>query len=274
VSYNPQAVARYFDELAAGEWDRLVRSPLEEIKLHIHTHYLQRYIPRGSRVLEVGAGPGRFTQVLHELGCQVVVTDISPVQLELNRKQAAALGFAAAVEGWLVLDICDMAALEPASFAAVVCYGGPLSYVFEQRDRALQECLRVLQPGGLLLSSAMSLWGTIHQFLAGVLELPVAVNRAILAAGHLTPQTQPDSRHHCHLYTAQEYRALHERHGLEVLAMSASNALSTQWMEVLEQYRDVPEKWALLLEMERAACAQPGYLDGGTHIIAVARKGP
>jgi SAM-dependent methyltransferase len=110
----------FYDQDPEREWLRLVRSPLEEIKLHIHSHYLRTYLAPGMRVLEIGAGPGRFTKVLHELGCSVVVGDISSRQLEANEAKAKELGFAASVERWLKLDICDMACLESGSFDAVV----------------------------------------------------------------------------------------------------------------------------------------------------------
>ncbi len=54
--------------------------------------------------------------------------------------------------------------------------------------------------------------------------------------------------------------------------MSASNALTTNWGEVLERCHADHALWEFVLEMELAACAQGGYLDGGTHILAVARK--
>lgn len=272
MSYNPGYTAQYYDDYGLTEWERLVRSPLEEIKLHIHNHYLRTYVPTGSRVLEIGAGPGRFTQTLHTIGCRVLVTDLSDVQLALNRQKADELGFAAAVEGWRRLDVCNMAEVASETFDAVVCYGGPLSYAFERADRAVQECARVLNPGGVLLSSAMSLWGTAHAFFGGVLNIPLDLNREILRTGDLTPVTQPDSSHYCHMFRADEYRAIHERNGLQVLCMSASNTLSTGWEEKLKQYRDNPVLWEAILEMELEACAQSGYLDGGTHILVVARK--
>ncbi len=190
----------------------------------------------------------------------------------MNRKHAAELGFREVVEDWLQLDVCDMSVLAAQSFDAVVCYGGPLSYVFEQREHALQECLRVLQPDGVFVTSVMSLWGTIHEFLGEGLNLPAENNRLILRTGDLTVAHAPRSTHHCHLFRAEEFRQLFQRHSLEVVAMSASNALSTQWGEALERSRKVRETWELILEMELEACAQPGYLDGGTHLIAVARK--
>ena len=141
-TYSRAQVAGFFDELGLGEWERLVKTPIAEVKFYIHAHYLRAHVPERGRVLEIGAGPGRFTQLLAELGCRVVVGDISSVQLALNRQKANELGFAAAVENWLLLDICDMSVLPDESFDAVVAYGGPLSDVFERREAALDECVR------------------------------------------------------------------------------------------------------------------------------------
>lgn len=99
--YDPSYVAAFYDRDPESEWLRLVRSPLEEIKLHIHEHYLRKYMTSEMRVLEIGAGPGRFTKTLHELGCSVVVGDISAKQLEANKEKARELGFGASVERWV-----------------------------------------------------------------------------------------------------------------------------------------------------------------------------
>lgn len=267
--FDPAAIAAYFDAYGAREWDRLTESPTAEVGLHVHLHHLEAHLEPGMRVLEIGAGAGRFTMALAELGCRVLVADLSVGQLALNRSKAAELGFADAVEDWVELDICDMGALEAGAFDAVVCYGGPLSYVFDARERALDECLRVLRPQGLLLASVMSLWGAVHHFLPGVYRQPPEVNAAILRTGDLTPAIQP--AHHCHLYRADELSRFLARPGVEVLALSASHALSAAWGDELEVIRADPQRWAELLRHEVEACQSPGLLDAGTHIVAVAR---
>jgi len=79
---------------------RFDKHALGAIHEHIHNVYLERFVPPGSRVLEIGAGPGRFTQTLHRLGCRVVVADISAVQLALNRRYGSEYGFASSVEAY------------------------------------------------------------------------------------------------------------------------------------------------------------------------------
>ena len=270
--YNPQRITQDFDEFARREWERLVATPLGEISLHIHTHYLRQHVPPGSRVLEIGAGAGRFTQILAGLGARIVVADISPVQLDLNRQHAAQYGFAQAVEDWQLADICDLKAFDTASFDQVVAYGGPLSYVLERRQAALDECLRVLRPGGVLLLSVMSVWGTIHRFFEEVVNLPPAVNQRILATGDLTAETFPGRQgNFMHMFRAGELRQWLEASELELLAMSASSVLSIQWDGALSVIRQDAERWQELLRIELEASAEPASWNMGTHIIAVGR---
>ena len=81
TQYNPQRVAQYFDASGIQEWRRLLENPTKEVALHVHTHYLKKFVCPGDRVLEVGAGAGRFTQILAQLGAQIVVTSLDGLDL-------------------------------------------------------------------------------------------------------------------------------------------------------------------------------------------------
>ncbi|MFO7679268.1 MAG: class I SAM-dependent methyltransferase [Chloroflexota bacterium] len=272
TAYNPEAIAAYFDEFASKEWDRLTITPVDEVSLYLHSHYLQTYVKSGQRVLEIGAGAGRFTQILARIGARILTADISKVQLDLNRQFAHNLGFASQVEGWQRLDICQMDDLAANSFDSVVAYGGPFSYVLDRRKEALAECWRVLKPGGLLFSSVMMLWGSAHRGLPGVLAVPAANNKMITTTGDLTPETMNGRLQAMHLFRAQEYRTFLENAGLEIVNLSASGCLCLGWQNQLAEMRKDTGLWAELLRLELEASAEPGCLDMGTHLIAVCRK--
>lgn len=272
-TYNPEAVIQHFDDFGIREWERLTRTPSDEVSLYIHAHYLEKHILKGKHVFEIGAGAGRFTQILAKLGAKITVADISNVQLELNKRFATELGFHDAVIDRQQADICNLSRFEANSFDFVVAYGGPFSYVMDKRDLALTECLRVLRPGGVLLLSVMSLWGSAHGRLEGVLATPVSSNQLITGTGDISPSTFPERKSNfMHLFRVKELMTWLEGRGLSLIDISASGCLSLTWDDKLKEIKNDAEKWNELLRMELEACAETGCLDMGMHIIAVLRK--
>lgn len=267
--YNPESVEAFYSKDAAQEWERLVRTAEQEVKLHVHNHYLYQYLSDGYEVLEVGAGPGRFTKTLHDIGCSILVSDISEIQLDANREKATQLGFDKSVVDWVRADVTNLEGFASESFDAVVAYGGPLSYVFDQIDQALQECHRVLRPGGILIASVMSLWGTLHRFFPNIVTHNFT---ELTRTGDVTPQTDPSTAHHFHMYKSDELMQALERNGFSTLSLSASNSLSSTYEQPLEVIRTNAKHWESLLDMEVQASASPGLVEAGTHLIVVARK--
>lgn len=272
TQYDPDRVTQYFDATGMQEWHRLTENPTKEVALHVHTYYLKQFICAGDRVLEVGAGAGRFTQVLAQLGARIVVSDLSPIQLSLNKQQADGYGYADSIEAWEQMDMCDMSHLKSNSFDCIVAYGGPFSYVLDQRDIALAECLRVLRPGGLLILSVVSLWGSIHRNLDRSLGIPASTNQQMVSTGDILPGMIADYEQSFHMFRAGELQKWLEGAELQVLAISASDCLASCRVGDVAKIRSDPEKWNELLRMEVEACAEQESWNMGMHTIAVAWK--
>ena len=148
MRYDPEGMAAFFDEYGEQEWQRFEDGRTSPISAAVHAHYLRRFVRRGDRVLDAGAGPGRFTLEVGRLGATVTVADVSPGQLELNRRMLTEARLEEHVTDRVVADILDLGAFADGTFDASVCYGGPLSYVLDNADQALGELLRVTRPGG------------------------------------------------------------------------------------------------------------------------------
>ncbi len=274
ANYDPSVIRGFFDALGDEEWARLEANLEGRVSLHLHRSYLREFVAAGAEVLEVGAGPGRFTIELAHIGARVTVSDVSEVQLALNRERVHEAGCGATVVARKVLDIVDLSDLPSERFDAVVAYGGPLSYVMERADEALAELLRVTRRGGHVLLSVMSLVGATRKFAASVVkwarERSLAEVEQVIRTGD---QTGDIARlHHCHMYRWAELEALLKRHACVVVAASAANCLSLNQDEALGDLIDAPVLWPTFLRWEREFCREPGALDGGTHIIAVVQR--
>lgn len=276
--YSPQKIRTFFDTYGEAEWSRFERSPADRVSLYIHERFLTRWVRPGDRVLEVGAGPGRFTIRLAQLGARVVVGDISPRQLDLNRERVAAAGHEKAVEGRELLDVVDLGRFPRSSFDVATAYGGPLSYVFERAGQALDELLDVVRPGGLVLFSVMSRWGSLHQFLDGVLTdasqgLQDEYDR-LVETGDLVGEPARVSwmelPHECHLFTWREVNELIGGRSCRLVDASAANFLSIRASETLSTAG--VDAWKQFLAWEEHACGAPGSLDAGTHILVAIER--
>lgn len=265
--YDPDSVRRFFDEYGEEEWDRLAADPRGRVIFHVHRHYLEQFIRPGWRVLEAGAGPGRFTIELAKLGAAVTVADISPVQLRLNEAKVAEAGFGGCIEGRRLLDITDCSALPSERFDAVVCYGSALGYARDRAGDAMRGLLRVTRHGGYLLFSVSS---------RVIMHLPLLVEmarRGSLEAVGRYLETGDDDQDQMHCFLWSELRDLIESCGGEVVAASASNLMATvAGMEALQEIERDPAFWEAFLRWEVTLCQEPGVLDCGSHIIAVVRR--
>ena len=263
VPYDPEHIARFYDEYGEREWERFDVSPMDRVGLEVHLRLLREHVREGDRVLEAGAGPGRFTLELARLGARVLVGDISPRQLELHAERTASVE--QSIESRELLDIVDLSRFEESSFDAVVCFGGPLSYVLGEADRALAELLRVTKPGGHVLLSVMSLLGAARAFFDQLLPLvdEFGWKRAvtdIFETGDLDGEI--NNGHVCRLYRWSSLEAMLGRHSCRIVAASAANFLSVANDAWDERFQEV----------EIQACREPGALDGGTHIVAVVER--
>jgi SAM-dependent methyltransferase len=268
-----EKIRAMYDGAADKEWERLERDARGRVAFEVHRRFLSRYLHSGQHVLEIGAGPGRFTFVLAELGTTIDVTDFSQIQLDHNRARLEGSDAERAVNSRSLLDICDTSRYADESFDAVVAYGGPLSYAFEDAPEAMSGLLRILKPGGVLVASVMGLLGSWRYFLGGVVEETKLygdeANDRVFDTGDIRHMP---TGHTCQMFRSHEIVDLVNACGGEMLAMSASNWASLGDPELLSVLEADPNQWARFLDKEVRACAEPGAVDGGTHILFAARR--
>jgi SAM-dependent methyltransferase len=265
------AMRDFYDSYGEDEWLRLEKDVPGRVSFEVHKRFLARFISPGMRVLEIGAGPGRFTLELANLGATVVVTDFSPIQLELNRTYLAKTDAESVVESRELLDVCDTSRYRDGEFDAVVAFGGPLSYAFEAAEDALRGLLRVTRPTGPVIASVMSTLGTWRYLLPAVAMLDQEIgedaNDAVLKTGDLR---LVGFGHMCQMFRSSEIQQVVQRCGAQLEAMSASNWASLGDTETLLALESDQGRWMRFLENEIEFSAEPGALDGGTHILFAA----
>ena len=258
-AWDPSRAAEYFDEYSEREWHRFEDGTTPGPSVTTHTRMLEGYIQPGDRVLDAGAGPGRFTLELLRLGAHVTALDISPGQLELLKARVPDVD---AVVG----DITDLSQFGDDAFDATVCYGGPLSYVVDRAEKAVAELARVTKPGGHVVVSVMGFGGPVIHYAPIIVELArrdgPEKSQEVARTGVL-PEGEGYGHLAMRLYLWEELEELLAPQG-EVVEGAAAGVLPH--LEV-----DDPEIRALLEEFEERLAYDPGSRSCGEHIIGVLR---
>ncbi|MFF5209066.1 class I SAM-dependent methyltransferase [Streptosporangium sp. NPDC000396] len=276
ATYNSDTTKTFYNSWGANEWDRLESSLENRINYRIHRAMLAEFVRPGDKVLEAGAGPGRFTIELAKAGAEVTVCDLSDVQLGINREKVAEAGLTERVTSWHQADIVDLSRFESAAYDAVVCVGSVLSCVLDRVPDALAELVRVTKPGGVIIVSVTSRYGYLRAGLEPILELAgsgdqlAAIDDAVVT-GDIVGITADMELLTTHFFTWAELKEALEVAGCEIAAASASNFLSADFPK-LDALLEDPAVMEAFTRWELEACRAPGAIDGGTHIIAVARR--
>ena len=276
--YDAEYTRSFYDAYGRRECERLEGSVAGRLKAIVHADFVRRYVRRGDRVLDAGCGPGRFTVTAGKLGAVVTALDLSEGQLELAKATVGGAGLSDAVEAFVAADIANLSMFGDGHFDAVICYGGALSYVCEQRHVAAAELVRVVRSGGTLLVSVMSRLGTMATLVRRpqmyVLEDPQRwYVWQVAEHGDLPEFPSPgiDLKHPpMHMYTSDELRCLFP--DCRVLELAGSNVTTSGESAATNDILKSPEAWATAVELERSLNREPGLVDSGTHLIMVARK--
>lgn len=241
---------KHFDRLGEQGWGRPDSDAGHRVSREVHRRFLRRFVPRGARVLEIGAGADRFTTELAARGCRVVVTDPSSARLAAHERRVRATPAERSVLRREVLDATDVSRYADGEFDAVLAYGGPLSSIRGCAAGALRGLLRLVAPDGVVVASAPSLLGSWRHQPPGLDGRPEPADRR---------------------YRWSEVVALVHEAGGELVDGSASNWASAGDPGVLAHLAADRDRWRRFLDHEVAACSEPGARDGGTHILFAAR---
>ena len=135
------------------EDDRLLQTRQGQLEYRITMHYIHKYLKPGDRVLEIGAGTGRYSIALAREGFRVAAVELVESNLAVLKQHAAGLPGIEAVQG----DALDLSRFGDSTFDLTLLFG-PMYHLYEKADqhRAIDEAIRVTKPGGVILAAFLS----------------------------------------------------------------------------------------------------------------------
>ena len=277
MSYNPEIPRNRYDNYGDREWTRLEKDGHGELLYQVHLDILKRHTNPSDTVLEIGAGSGRYTKELVAMCAELTVADISSHQIEFNKSKMREFSLFDRIKAYHVLDVLDMSVFGDSSFDCVVCIGGVINYLLDREKDGIQEMLRVLKTGGILIVGAMSFIGASLYYLDGIRyekdQFGIEATRWIFNTGVQDAEHYPvASKHYVHMMRSTEMDALFAEFPVKVQERSSAGLFTQAGDSAIENARNDKEYWKLIIEKEIAFTKLQGTLDCGMNIIYVVRK--
>ncbi len=145
-----------------GQYDedgRTVRSRHGQLEYCTTMTYIHRYANKHSKILEVGAGTGRYSIALAREGMDVTAVELVERNLAVLRENSKGMANLQSFQG----DATDLSRFQDNSFD-VTLFFGPMYHLYETEEVncAINEAIRVTKPGGVILFAFISVFAIMY----------------------------------------------------------------------------------------------------------------
>lgn len=146
-----EIVTMFYEKV--DEDNRLEKGRQGQLEYFVTMNYIHKFAKAGDRILEIGAGTGRYSIALAKEGFQVSAIELVEKNLKELKDNAKELTNLAACQG----DALDLSRFENDSFHVTLSFG-PMYHLYDEKDqhKALNEAIRVTKPGGIILVAFLS----------------------------------------------------------------------------------------------------------------------
>ena len=138
---------------------RLNRSRHGQMEFFTTMHCIHRFAGPGAKVLEIGAGTGRYSIALAKEGMDVTAVELVESNLAVLKANGGGIANLHAQQG----DATDLGAFPDGAFDLTLVLG-PMYHLYEPEDvrRAIDEAIRVTKPGGVLFFAFLSVFAIMN----------------------------------------------------------------------------------------------------------------
>lgn len=112
--------------------------------------YIEKYLTENSKILEIGAGTGRYSIALADKGYEVTSVELAPHNIKILKSKIKPEYNINIYEG----NACDLSFIKNDTYDIVLLLG-PMYHLFNDTDKhkAISEAIRVAKKGGIIYSA-------------------------------------------------------------------------------------------------------------------------
>lgn len=260
-------VVKYYENYR--EEDRITTNNARRIEYLTTISFFDRMLKGQLDILDCAAGTGAYAFYLADKGHKVTATDITPRHISYIREKLSEKPYSMNTG---VLDAADMSCFSDESFDAVLNMGPFYHLTSEQsRVRCLEECLRVLKRGGLLVTAYIPRF-YVNQLItmSDNKYLDRQLLEQINETGILSHNDPKCFWTDTYYASYDEMENLYSRYDLEITEHFAQDGLAPLFAKVVDNWN--AEQFKVWLEYHLSVCTEKSIIGMSNHVIIVGRK--
>ena len=249
-----QEVYRRYDEDS-----RLNKSNAARVEFLTTVRYIEKYLPPGAKILDVGAGAGEYSLHFARKGYQVSALELADANIAAFRAKITVDDQIDLVQG----NALDLSRYDSDSFDVVLLFG-PLYHLHDEADKlqCIEEAKRVCKPDGRIFFAFISndiVILTMQQF-----------QTDFLVSGHYNKDTFRLNDFPFVFHTVDHCRALLTKAGIQITHEVAADGVS-ELLKDLVNTMDTAT-YQQYLRYHFYICEKPECLGMSNHLLFVGKK--
>lgn len=228
-------------------------------------HYIEKYLKPGMRVLEIGAGTGRYSRALAQKGFQVDAVELVQRNIEIFQANMTPDENITITQG----NALDLSAFPDATYDLTLLLG-PMYHLFtiEEQKQALAEAIRVTKTGGVVFAAYCSNDATVLQacFGRGFIRDP----RFQALIDPVTFRCSSTPAELFQLYRKEDVDALMQSFAVERLHYVGADIAVHFMRETMENMDD--ELFDTFMRYHLYICERPDMVGLTNHMLDIFRK--
>ena len=261
MSKRIEILRSFYDDI--DEDSRLNRSCQGQLEYITTMNYIHRYAKTGAKILEIGAGTGRYSIALAKEGYNVTAVELVETNLEVLKNNSVGIENIISYQG----DALNLDRFEDNQFDITLLFG-PMYHLYDKKEvhKALDEAIRVTKIGGIILTAFLSVYAIMNnnylkETLAAGIEMNFDDNYKVK---HFEDQLFTG-------YDIVEFEELFESHNTKYLTTAAvDNILETA--ERRTDFKMSDADFELFVKYHLATCEKRELLGSSSHLLYICKK--
>lgn len=231
--------------------------------------YIEKYLSPGARIIEIGAGTGRYSHALARDGYAVDAVELVPHNMEMFRSKITPDEVISVTQG----DARDLSSFADAAYDLALLLG-PLYHMFtiEDKRKTISEALRVTKPGGVVfvaycMSDASIMEGGFKRKRFSIVEM---MDKGFIDKETFETRSAPDLIFE--IVRKEQIDAVMAAFRVKRLHFVATDLYTLHMCEAISLMDE--ETFALYLRYHFSICERPDMLGLTHHSLDIFRKEP